>query len=95
MNLEHCFLSYESSDETPHNKFYFLIHTIFVAAHIIRRIDNDINFRSMQQEFLGICGGCFYHAVCFLLCITMRINRLTVELRSCNLFLSRVLRFQH
>ena len=95
--LNIVFLSYESSDETSQNKFYFLVHTIFVAAYInaIRRIDNDINFRSMQQEFLRICRGCFYHAVCFLLCITIRINRLTVELRSCEFFLSRVLRFQH
>ena len=66
MNLEHCFLSYERSDETCYNiKYHFLIHTLFVTAYInaILRKDNGINFRSIQQEFLRTGKRCFYRAV--------------------------------
>ena len=86
MNLDIVFLSYEHrfffSYGTSHNKFYFLIQTSFSnGINAISRIDTGINIRSIPQKFLRIRGGYFYHAVCFLLCIKMRMNRLTVELK--------------
>ena len=92
MNLDIVFLSYESSDGTSHNKFYFLIQTSFSnRINATSRIDTGINIKSIPQKFLRIRGGYFYHAVCFSLCIKMRINRLTVELKS---FCHKYLRFQ-
>ena len=96
MNLDIVFLSYEHrfffSYGTSHNKFYFLIQTSFSnGINAISRIDTGINIKSIPQKFLRIRGGYFYHAVCFSLCIKMRMNRLTIELKS---FCHEYLRFQ-